>query len=202
MEGLAMGGSIGGPYGAGGGLILGLIAGLITADSYYGAINTQIQSEQQKDQRLEAAIEQELERQRGLESQIAKVSTSSGGSQPEVQADQAQRPPPNSPTVNKPPENVALASLGKSTPAVIPPPPMFKNMEVKDINGDGVPDLWIYYNPQKPGEIVRQEEATKGDGRVDTWSYFKDGKLVRREVDTKGQGRPDTIFYYAGDKIA
>ena len=122
--------------------------------------------------------------------------------QPAAQVAQAQRPPPNSPTVNKPPENVALASLGKSTPAVIPPPPMFKNMEVKDINGDGVPDLWIYYNPQKPGEIVRQEEATKGDGRVDTWSYFKDGKLVRREVDTKGQGRPDTIFYYAGDKIA
>jgi len=39
--------------------------------------------------------------------------------------------------------------------------------------------------PAETGEIVRQEEATKGDGRVDTWSYFKDGKLVRREVDTK-----------------
>jgi antitoxin component YwqK of YwqJK toxin-antitoxin module len=104
--------------------------------------------------------------------------------------------------VDKPRENLALASLSKpSVPT--PHPPMFKNMEVKDINGDGVPDLWIYYNPQKPGEIMRQEEATKGDSRVDTWSYFKGGKLVRREVDTQGQGRPDTFFYYDNnDKIA
>jgi hypothetical protein len=206
MEGLAMGGSIGGPYGAGGGLIIGLIAGLITADSYYGAINTQIQSEQQKDQRLEAAIEQELERQRSLENQVATASTPAAGSEPEArpaaQVKQPQSPSANGPRPSKPQENVAVASLGKPASAASPPLQMFKNMEVKDINGDGIPDLWIYYNPQKPGEILRQEEAGKGDGRVDTWSYFKDGKLVRREVDTKGQGRPDTFFYYDGDKIA
>jgi hypothetical protein len=40
----------------------------------------------------------------------------------------------------------------------------FKNVEVRDINGDGVPDLWIYHNPRKPNEIVRQEEASRGDG--------------------------------------
>jgi hypothetical protein len=83
----------------------------------------------------------------------------------------------------------------------VPPPNPFKNVQVKDVNGDGVPDLWTYYNPQNPTEIIRQEEATKANGTVDTWSYFKEGKLVRREVDTKSQGRPDTIFYYAGDKI-
>ena len=79
-------------------------------------------------------------------------------------------------------------------PLAVAPTP-FKNVEVRDINGDGVPDLWIYcFNPQKPGEIKRQEEASKGDGRVDTWSYFKDGKLVRREVDTKAHGKPDTFL--------
>ncbi|HEY3167090.1 MAG TPA: hypothetical protein VGK57_07680, partial [Candidatus Binatia bacterium] len=93
-----------------------------------------------------------------------------------------------------------LSSLGKSAPPPSPPSP-FKNVEVKDINGDGVPDLWIYYNPQKPGEIIRQEESTKGDGRVDTWSYFKDGQLIRRDVDSKGTGRPDTVFYYDNDMI-
>ena len=201
LEGVAMGGSVGGPYGAGGGLIIGLIAGLITADSYYGQINTQIQSEQQKDRQLEAAIEQELERQRTLENQIAATSVPPSGLQPQappvVQANQPNPPP----SADKPRENLALASLSKSS-APNPHPPMFKNMEVKDINGDGVPDLWIYYNPQKPGEVMRQEEATKGDSRVDTWSYFKGGKLVRREVDTQGQGRPDTFFYYDDDKIA
>jgi hypothetical protein len=203
MEGVAMGGSIGGPYGAGGGLIIGLIAGLITADSYYGQINTQIHSEQQKDRQLEAAIEQELERQRALENQIATISAPPPELQQAPPVVQTNKPnsPQISPSANKPQENIALASLAKPT-APAPPPPMFKNMEVKDINGDGVPDLWIYYNPQKPGEVMRQEEATKGDSRVDTWSYFKDAKLVRREVDTKGQGRPDTFFYYDDDKIA
>ena len=87
------------------------------------------------------------------------------------------------------------------TGAASTPPSPFKNVEVRDVNGDGVPDLWIYYNPQKPGEIIRQEEATQADGRVDTWSYFKDGKMVRREVDTRQSGRPDTVYFYDNDKI-
>jgi hypothetical protein len=110
------------------------------------------------------------------------------------------QPKASSPQV-KPPENITVASRTKPPPAPVAPTP-FKNVEVRDINGDGVPDLWIYHNPQKPGEIMRQEEASKGDGRVDTWSYFKDGKLVRREVDTKGLGKPDTSYYYANDQIA
>ena len=77
----------------------------------------------------------------------------------------------------------------------------FKNVEVKDINGDGVPDLWIYYSPLKSSEIVRQEEASHLDGRVDTWSHFKDGRLVRREVDSKGKGLADTVYYYENEKM-
>lgn len=205
MEGIAMGGSLAGPYGAGGGLIIGLITGLITADSHYGQINNQIYTEQKKDQQLEAAIEQELARQRGLENQIAQAGDSSTGAEPPVQP--VSNPTPQSrdsaqPSSTKqlPAENTVIASLGK--PAVAQPPPSpFKNVEVRDLNGDGVADLWIYYNPQKPGEIIRQEESTKGDGRVDTWSYFKEGKMVRREVDTKQLGRPDTVYFYDNDKI-
>jgi hypothetical protein len=200
MEGLALGGSVGGLYGAGGGLVLGLIAGLVTADSHYGAINSQIQTEQQKDRALEAAIEQELERQRSLEGQVAQASTETAGNPPAARpvSDVSQPQPPL--PQNKPPDNIAVASRKPPSPPIAPTP--FKNVEVRDINGDGVPDLWIYYNPQKPGEIMRQEEASKGDGRVDTWSYFKDGKLVRRETDTKGHGKPDTSFYYVNDQIA
>jgi len=201
---------MGGLYGAGGGLVIGLIAGLVMADSHYGAINSQVQTEQQKDRALEAAIEQELERQRALEGKVAQASTPTSPSaenppavQPVKDSKQPQAPVPQSkPVENKPPENITVASRTKppQPPAVAPTP--FKNVEVRDINGDGIPDLWIYYNPQKPGEIMRQEEASKGDGRVDTWSYFKDGKLVRREVDTKGHGKPDTSFYYVNDQIA
>jgi len=205
MEGVAMGGSIGGPYGAGGGLVIGLIAGLITADSHYGEVNRQIHSEQQKDQQLEAAIEQELARQRGLDNQIASAtgtlpSANPPQAQPGASAGPGERSLSGAPQSPKAQENVIVSSLGKSAPQQ-PSPTPFKNVEVKDINGDGIPDLWIYYNPRKPSEIMRQEESTKGDGRVDTWSYFKDGQLIRRDVDTKGVGRPDTVFSYDNDII-
>jgi hypothetical protein len=201
MEGIAMGGSIGGPYGAGGGLLIGLITGLLTADSHYGAVNSQIQTEQQKDQALEAAIEQELERQRSLENQVAQASVPNSGSRSEAHPVPQQSRAEPATSQAKRPDNTTIASLGKPAPPTVAPTP-FKNMEVKDMNGDGVPDLWVYYNPQKTGEIIRQEESTQGDGRVDTWSYFKDGKLVRREVDSKAQGRPDAVFYYDNDRIA
>lgn len=202
MEGVAMGGSIAGPYGAGGGLVIGLITGLVTADSHYGHVNNQIYAEQKKDQQLEAAIEQELSRQRELEDQIAAATDPSA---PAVQPVAAKSRPQQQPTTPQLPAGKAVnttdvAALTKP-PAVTPTSSPFKNVEVRDVNGDGVPDLWIYYNPQKTGEIIRQEEATQADGRVDTWSYFKDGKMVRREVDTRQSGRADTVYFYDGDKI-
>jgi len=210
LEGVAMGGSIGGPYGAGGGLIIGLITGLITANSHYTEINNQISSEQQKDAQLESAIEQELARQRGLENQIDSASAAVASSNTEAgpaQTATASPPPVRSAPGPLPPairtkekDNTTLASLGKPAPPQVPPSP-FKNVEIRDVNGDGIPDLWIYHNPQKPGEVIRQEESTKANGQVDTWSYFKEGQLVRREVDSKGLGRPDSVFYYDNDKI-
>ncbi|MGH7797165.1 MAG: hypothetical protein ACREQ2_20075 [Candidatus Binatia bacterium] len=207
IEGVIMGGSIAGPYGAGGGLVIGLITGLFTADSHFGQINSQIHTEQKKDQQLEAAIEQELARQRELENQIASAAPPASGDAPTVEpvsaAGKAQQAPSSntSPPAKRPQESTNLASL-PGPPVTQPPPSPFKNVAVRDVNGDGVPDLWIYYDPQKPDEIIRQEEASKADGRVDTWSYFKDGKMMRREVDTKHLGRPDTVYFYDNDRIA
>lgn len=202
LEGMAFGGALAGPYGAGTGLVIGLLAGLFTADQHYGHLNGQIQAEQAKDKQLEAQIEQELERQRALESQLF------NGAGDTAQRQQANQPHP---TREPPPPHLAaavmngassrLASLGPAESPSSSTSRPFRNVEVRDVNGDGVPDLWIYYSLLEPGEMVRQEEATRGDGRVDTWSYFKDGKLVRREVDTRGRGAADTVYYYENDKI-
>jgi hypothetical protein len=203
MEGAFIGLNIGGPFGGAGGFTLGLLTGLITADSHYGGVNAQIQSEQEKDRQLEAAIQEELQRQSNLEKQVAEATLQSSGSSKENSAETPVNPTgtaQTAPAVRSPTDHVTVASINKN-PAPVPATP-FKNSEVKDINGDGVPDLWIYYSPQNPGEIVRQEEATKYDGTVNAWSYFKNGKLVRRDVDSHGQGKPDTVFYYEGDKIA
>jgi antitoxin component YwqK of YwqJK toxin-antitoxin module len=203
MEGMAMGGAFAGPYGAGGGLILGLLAGLFTADAHYAQLNTQIQSEQAKDRELEAKIEQEMQRQRELEDQVAN-SVGNPPRQNAAEPPQSTEKPagPKVTTVAMKEAPTAVASVSKKENIANSSGSPFKNVEVRDINGDGVPDLWIYYSPLKPSEIVRQEEATHWDGRVDAWSYFKDGKLVRREVDTKGKGTADTVYYFESDKIA
>lgn len=205
-EGARWGALLSGPFanfGMLGGMVVGAIYGMVTVGQEEERVIAQVNKEAQKDQQLEALIEKELERQRALEGQVlgssspAPSTTPSTGNQ--TTAGVGQTPPRSQPA--RPAEKIDVASINKPTqPAPAPAP--FKNVEVRDINGDGIPDLWIYYNPQKPGEIIRQEEATKGDGRVDTWSYFKDGKLQRREIDTRGQGQPTTVYYYADDKIA
>jgi len=196
--GAILGGPFGGPASMGMGL-LGLIFGAITADSKIAEEESRAQAQYQKeavkDQQLEAAIEKELERQRAFDNQIAIASGAAQMDQPAAELSQLPPPPPQPPSAN--PGSATIASIVKP----VPPPASFKNVEVKDLNNDGIPDLWIYYNPQKSGEVMRQEESSKGDGRVDTWSYFKDGKLVRRDVDSKGHGQPDTVFYYDEQKV-
>ena len=197
-----MGASLGGLYGAGGGLVIGLLTGFFTADAHYAQLNTQIQSEQTKDKELEAKIEQELQRQRELEAQIANTSGNPANQNQAESLQPSQNPiSPNITKVAMNGSSVAVASLTKNESPSNSPGRPFKNVEVRDINNDGIADLWIYYSPINPTEIVRQEEATHWDGRVDTWSYFKDGNLVRREVDTKRRGAADTVYFYENDKI-
>jgi len=204
LQGMAMGGAVGGIYGAGGGLVLGLITGLFTASAQEAQLNNQIQTEQAKDKELEAKVEEELERQRKLENLVGSSVASNSPEPsplPSSQKATADAVKSTNPPANEKSSPVALAALEKKLPAGSSLNAPFKNVEVKDINGDGIPDLWIYYNPLKPGEIVRQEESTHWDGKVDSWSYFKDGKLVRREVDTKGRGAADTVYYYDNDQM-
>jgi hypothetical protein len=204
LQGMAMGGSFAGLYGAGGGLVLGLLAGLFTASAQEAQLNNQIQTEQAKDKDLEAKVEEELERQRKLENLVGSSVASSAAEPSPLASSQkatADSVKSTNPPVNENSSPVALAALEKKLPAGSSPRAPFKNVEVKDINGDGIPDLWIYYNPLKPGEIVRQEESTHWDGKVDSWSYFKEGSLVRREVDTKGRGASDTVYYYDNDQM-
>ena len=135
-----------------GGLLIGFLTGLITAEIYDDQLNTQIQSEQTKDKLLEAMIEQELERQRQLETQLLNCAAS-------PQENHAGLPPsalsPRESTGSRVATNdgsSTLASLSKKeSPSNSRSP--FKHVEMRDINGDGVPDLWIYYSPFKSSEI-------------------------------------------------
>jgi hypothetical protein len=48
-------------------------------------------------------------------------------------------------------------------------------------------DQWIYFDSSKDGEIVLKEERDiNGDGMADLWAYHEDGRLVRRDVNAVG----------------
>jgi hypothetical protein len=167
---------------------------------YLRHVYRRYKKESDKDRALETAIEQEIERQRAFENQIAGATGQPVSSEPARLPQQVSQPA--TPTSTPHPQTASAPGAVTVARASAPPaPPPFRNVEVRDINSDGVPDIWIYYNPQKPGEILRQEEASKGDGRVDSWSYYQDGRMVRRDVDRRGSGRPDSIYYYEKDTI-
>lgn len=206
----ALGGAVGGIFGYLGMGVIGAIYSLATSDTRLAEERAQaqaqtaqaqarFQTEAEKDRALEIAIEQEIERQRALENQVAGAAGKPVSSQPARLPQQVSQPVQTTP--KSPPPTGTAAPITVARASAPPAPPPFRNVEVRDINNDGVPDIWIYYNPQKPGEILRQEEATKNDGRVDAWSYYQDGQLVRRDVDRRGNGRPDTIYYYEKDQI-
>jgi hypothetical protein len=57
----------------------------------------------------------------------------------------------------------------------------------KDASGSGRPDLWIYYDTSRDGEIVIKEERDlNGDGIADLWTYYENGRVARRDVSAVG----------------
>jgi hypothetical protein len=67
---------------------------------------------------------------------------------------------------------------------------------ITDLNHDGKPDMYEYYDPN--GVLRRREADFDDSGVVDMIEYYENGKLVRKELDTTGQHRIDTWDYYDG----
>ncbi len=62
---------------------------------------------------------------------------------------------------------------------------------------DGVADRHEFHDR---GVLVRAEQDTNFDGRIDEWQQFTDGKLRELLVDTsQASGRPDRRLVYAQD---
>ncbi len=66
----------------------------------------------------------------------------------------------------------------------------------RDVNGDKRPDIIRYYD--KTGRLIRQEEDSRLDGRLDTWTFHEAGRAVRKESDTNGDGKVDLWAFYDG----
>ena len=65
---------------------------------------------------------------------------------------------------------------------------------VSDINRNGKPDLYEYFDDS--GNLRRVEADYDSNGTIDAVEFYLDGKLVKREYDTTGQHRVDTWDYF------
>ena len=64
----------------------------------------------------------------------------------------------------------------------------------RDVNGDKRPDIIRYYD--ETGRLIRQEEDSRLDGRLDTWTFHEAGRAVRKESDTNGDGKVDLWAFF------
>ena len=70
---------------------------------------------------------------------------------------------------------------------------------ISDLNHDGRPDMFEYYD--KKGIIRRREADYDESGTVDAIEDYTDGKLSERELDTTGQHRIDTWEFYDANGV-
>jgi antitoxin component YwqK of YwqJK toxin-antitoxin module len=61
---------------------------------------------------------------------------------------------------------------------------------------DGSVDVVLHYDAR--GRIVRRDESSRMDGRLDTSAHYTDGTLSHKESDTDGDGKPDVWAFYDG----
>jgi hypothetical protein len=88
-----------------------------------------------------------------------------------------------------------------------------EDCRIVDLNMDGAPDVFIYYDAQgrerrreqdfdrdgradeitifENGQVKLKMRETNFDNKIDTWDYYENGRLVKRERDSDGDGIVD-----------
>jgi hypothetical protein len=65
------------------------------------------------------------------------------------------------------------------------------SMRTTDVNGDGRPDVWRYYDSR--GTLIRVDTDSNFDGQPDVVESYVNGHLIRRASDRDFDGRVDQI---------
>jgi hypothetical protein len=86
---------------------------------------------------------------------------------------------------------------GRATPSAASLPARAEIVRAEQATGtDGKMNRVEFYDH---GKLARVEEDTNGDGRVDKWETWTGGVLVMVALDTKATGKPDRRIVYAVD---
>jgi antitoxin component YwqK of YwqJK toxin-antitoxin module len=74
-----------------------------------------------------------------------------------------------------------------------------ERVEVSSKSDEKIIDRWEFY---KGGQLVRVEEDTNADGRVNVWETYEGGALKTTTFDEDGDGRPDRRLSYRDGALA
>jgi len=216
--GTIVGGSIAGPAGAAAGALVLSIYGAITGEvplSNSGGgrrneqgralrmereLESELERELSKQDTLRSEIEHELKRQEALLRQIdiaeGKEPSATGG--PPELADP--RIAPLAPEERDAPLSIYAQEL-REIPAGAwgNEQPLSVIVRSLDADEDGAPEEVRYYDEQSD-VVLRKEVDADYDGRVDSWTLYKNGAVAELQNDVDGDGKPDEWKTYGPDK--
>jgi len=170
MQGAAIGG-FGGPIGMAIGAGVGLLHGLI--------------AKKQAEKQAKAEARRQQDKDREIEQEIAKQT--SGGSNAPV--DVASVPP--DPAAGRPEPAPHKDVDDEGFRAVRADGRLVRRERV---GAGGKPEVVLHYGPD--GAMVRRDESTRLDGRLDTSLFYAAGTLERKESDTDADGKVDVVAFY------
>jgi len=159
------------------------------------------EGEESRGRSLEAQIEEELRRQKlaveGLDSELPEPPASEPLVTGESVAERANpRMAPDAPKERELPLSVfAMETVTIPAGTWGNPTALQVTRGVLDADRDGVPEQIRYFEP-KSKQLLRSEQDSDYDGKLDIWSTYVDGKLVARVVDTNADGSPDVWEQY------
>lgn len=187
-------GAVGGPIGMAVGAGVGLLHGLWAKKKY----EEQARAEAER----QRAMDRELEREMATQRPGGPLGVDGEGQGVVIVKDHLADAPSASPRVPEPDTQVAAArgrEAGRDGVDVEGLRPVFEGSRLvrrERRAPDGSVDLVLHYDTR--GRLVRRDESSRGDGRLDTSAFYADGVLQRKESDTDGDGNVDVWAFYDG----
>lgn len=197
MNGAALGG-VGGPIGLAVGAGVGLLHGIWAKNRR----DKQSQAEAARQQEIDRQLEREVANQPHGEEQGVRVVKDHLDDEPVRAASKTSDPMVAS--APPPPAAPARKAPAKQTPARdAVDDEGFRAVYEGDrlvrrerLGVDGKPEIVLHYDHNR--QLVRRQESSRADGRLDTTLFYGKSGLERKESDTDGDGKTDVFATYDG----